>query len=251
MNSPITHTTFINLIKKTLKALDNYGLSSTGATTDLTRATTSLDQNTSGEVMGICINLALHTIYDLIKDSKYLKALPSTKLVSTADQAHIDLDVEPNLDEIEALLDTTNNLRLTRKSWSWYRRHYPNPAQSTGTPVFYARRWTRIYLAPTPSAAVTYTCDFVKNTNDLVNDNDFSLLPTQYDYWILAEAMVWWFKMEDANSVPVAITQERDDIRQNAMNAVMSGFDTAFQSASHFGPRVPLSDPYNHPNLNG
>jgi len=93
MASPLTSTTFANLIKKLLKTLDNYN------STDLTRSTTSTDQNSSGELAGIVLNHALHEIYDLIKDSKYLKALPSTNLSSIADQDYIDLDVEPYLDD--------------------------------------------------------------------------------------------------------------------------------------------------------
>ena len=78
MASPTTHTTFQNLIKKLLKSLDNYN------SNDLTVSTTDTDQNTSGEVAGICLNQALHKIYDLIKGSRYTEAFPTTKISQTA-----------------------------------------------------------------------------------------------------------------------------------------------------------------------
>lgn len=228
MASPLTSTTFANLIKKLLKTLDNYN------STDLTRSTLSIDQNSSGELAGIVLNLALHEIYDLIKDSKYLKALPSTNLSSIADQDYIDLDVEPYLDEIESITEPEQNIRLIKKSWSWYRRTLPDPSEASGEPIYYTRRDNRIYLFPRPTSARTYTVDFVKFPKDLDLDNDVPVLPTHYDYWIIAEAKVKWYEMEDPTAVPPALIAARDTARDTAVGAIMSHFDNEVQSGSHW-----------------
>lgn len=224
----MTHTVFSELIKKLLKTLDNYNSS------DLTRSTTSLDQNTSGEIAGLSINYALHTCYDLIKDSKYLQALPVETLISTANQEWLALDIEPQLDEIESIVDLTNDFKLVRKSWAWYKRNFPDSSQTTGTPTYYIRRSDKVYLAPRPASAITYETTYIKNQGDLVLDGDLPLLPTHYDYWIIAEAMVEWAKMEDPKNIPPILIRERDDKRQIAINAIMSNFDNESQSESHW-----------------
>lgn len=241
MPSPLTHSTFVTLIRKLLRMLDNWNAN------DQTRSTPTVIENTSGEIAGIAINLALHQIYDLIKDSKYLQANPSVALSSAVSQDYIELDVEPTLDEIESITDTTNNVQLIKKSWWWYRRHYPDPSETTGNPVYYVRRNQRIYLAPRPVSVINYTVDFVKNENDLVADGDLPLIPTHYDYWILAEAKVKWFEMEDASSVPLAIISERNEAREIATNAILSGFDELSESASHWNEGAPSTLPYDSP----
>lgn len=238
--SPLTSTSFSELIKKFLKAIDNYA-------SDLTRSTTSTDQNTTGEVAGICINLALHKCYDLVKISKYLQALPTTSLVSTASQDYIELEILSNLDEIESIMDTSNNIRLLRKSWNFYRKNYPDPSKVNGNPIIYARRNNRIYLAPRPTTAITYTTDFVKLTNDLVNDGDVPLLPTNYDYWVIDEAKVIWAEMEDADSVPQSFKESRADSRQTAMNAILSGFDQELEAESHWNENQTAFRDYSRP----
>lgn len=246
MSSPTTHTTFLNLIKKLLKLIDNYSMSG-GAATDLTRSTTTTDQNTSGEIAGLCINSALHICYDLVKDSKYLQALPSTKFSSVINQDYIDLDLEPYLDEIEAITEGTNNVKLIRKSWSWYRKHYPDPSESTGNPIYYVRRNNRIYLAPRPNSVINYTVDFVKLVEDLVSDGDVPLLPSHYDYWIIVEAAYEWYKMEDPNSIPEVVVLDRADKREIATNAILSAYDELSVSQSHWNESAPNSYPYDSP----
>ena len=246
MPSPLTHSTFSSLIKKLLKMLDNYSMSG-GVAGDLTRSTATVDQNTSGEIAGIAINLALHQIYDLIKDSKYLQALPSTKFSSVISQDYIDLDLEPYLDEIEAITEGTNNFKLIRKSWGWYRKNFPDPSKTTGIPVYYIRRNSRIYLAPRPTSVINYTVDFVKLVEDLVADGDISLIPTHYDYWIIQEACYEWYKMEDPQAIPEAIILDRADKREIAINAIMSGFDELSESQSHWNYGEPGIYPYRTP----
>lgn len=228
MPSPLTSTTFSKLIIKLLKTLDSYN------SQDLSRSTPTTDSNTSGEIAGICINYALHTCYDEIKDSKYLEAYPTTALISTANQDYIELEGLTDADEFEAILDTGNNIKLQEKTWYFYRKNYPDPSKVTGVPLIYVRRNNRIYLAPRPTSAIQYTADFVKLTNDLTDDADVPLLPEHYDYWIIAEAMVWWGKMENPGEIPPIFISDRDDARNKAVNAIMSGYDMDLEAESHW-----------------
>lgn len=226
--SPFSHTTLGNLIKKLLKKIDEYN------SNDLLLSTPTVDQNTSGEVAMIAINLALHSMYDMIKDSKYLQGLPTTQFSSVANQDYIDLDINPGIDEIEAVTENTNHIRLVRRSWNWYRRNFPDPSLSKGIPYYYIRRDNRIYLAPRPASVINYTIDFVKLMNDLTRNGDVSLLPTHYDYWTLDEASVNWFEMEDPQNVPNIVLEERNDSRETAVNAILSAYDQSYQVDSHW-----------------
>ena len=229
--SPLTNTTLSGLIKKLLISIDSYN------STDLSLETpTTLTVDSLGERARMCINMALHQIYDLIKDSKYLEAYPTTALSSTADQDFIDLDPEAFLDSIEAISDTTNQYKLIKKTWNWYRKYFAAPANSTGVPVYYVRRGDRIYLAPRPSGVVTYTIDFKKFTGDLKLNGDVSLLPTHYDYWIVSEAKVIWWEMEDPTAVPPLVVAERDSKRQTAIESVSANYDSTLQSSSNTEP---------------
>lgn len=232
MESPNTSTKFSSLIVKLLKSIDSYN------NQDLSRSTDTVDQNSSGEVAGICINNALSKMYDLAKDSRYLQAKPTQKLKATQGQEFIELDIEPTLDEIESVNDTDRNFKLVKKSWWWYRRYYPNPAIASGIPNYYIRRFDRIYLAPTPSQDITYTVDFIRFKGELVQDSDVSVFPSQYDYWIIAEARVEWAKMEDPDSIPPIIISERNDARQIALDAIYSGFDDTKQLENNFYRRL-------------
>lgn len=223
MFSPLDHSTFSQLRIKLLKQLDNYNPNEgSGVNSSLAQA-------------GICINNALHKAYDLCKGSKYTEALPTTRFSSVANQTYIDLDPECYLDDIESIVDTVNQIQLVQKSWWWYRRNFPAYDSQSGVPIFYVRRRNRIYLAPTPTGAITYTLDFQKMQKDLVNDGDISLLPTHYDYWIIAEAEVEWCMMEDKDNIPQIVLNERDKSRQMALDSIFSSFNKTLQSSSHFG----------------
>lgn len=241
MPSPLTSTTFANLIIKFLKMIDNYNSS------DLSRSTPTTDQNTTGEVAGICINLALHTCYDEIKESKYLQAYPINSLSTVANQDYIELDGFTDADEFESILDTSNNIRLVKKSWNFYRKNYPDPSKVTGIPIIYARRGNRFYFAPRPTSVIQYTADPIKLMNDLVTDAEVSLLPTHYDYWIIAEAMVWWAKMENPEEIPPVFLTDREDARNKAVNAIMSGFDLELESESHWNENQTFFRDYQRP----
>ena len=210
-------------------AVDSYNAN------DLTISDADTDTDSLGERARVCLNLGLSGIYGLIKDSKYLEAMPTTALASIADQDFIQLDIVPQIDDVEKVLDTENDYRLERKSWAWYRRNYPDPSSSTGRPTVYIIRNDRMYLAPRPTEAVTYTVDYRKLTGDLKLAGDLPLIPTQYDAWIIAESKVWWFGMEDPTMTPIQVINERNDARQIGISSINTSFDQARQSASHFG----------------
>lgn len=223
-----THTPLSGLIKKLLLSIDSYN------SADLTLETagdTTVD--TLGERARVCINFALHKIYSLIKDSKYLENFPVTTLASTTSQDYIDLDPEAFLDDIESITDTTNDYKLIKKSWGWYRRHAPDPSAATGTPIYYIRRGSRVYLTPRPTSAITYTVDFKKLVGDLKLNGDLPLIPTQYDIWIISEAKFEWFVMEDPSSVPQVIVEGRNDTRQAALESIMTSYDQIRQAGSN------------------
>ena len=226
--SALTHTPLSELIKKFLKAgIDSYNSS------DLSLSTPNADADSLGERARLCLNLALQQIYDLIKDSKYLEAYPTTNLSSVAGQDYIDLDPEAMLDDIQAVTERTNHIKLHKRNWAWYRRNFPDPSLTSGISYYYIRRGDRLYLAPRPSAAIPYVIDFIKFTGDLVLNGDLPLIPTRYDYWILSEAVVIWYTMEDPSSVPALVLAERESKRKSAMDSIFTGFDQVLQAESN------------------
>ena len=228
MPSPLTHSTLTQLIVKLAMSLDGYNSS------DLTISSGTTVVDTLGERARVCINLALHKIYSLIKGSKYLDAYPVTNLPSVSGQDYIDLDPEAFLDDIESMNDEVNDYTLTQKSWPWYKRNVPDPSQVTGNPLYYIRRGNRVYLTPRPNSSIAYVIAFRKLTVDLKLGGDYSLLPVQYDTWIVHEARVEWYLMEDPSSVPALVISERDDTRAAGIASVNTSFDHIRQAGSHF-----------------
>ena len=236
---PTNYTKLSDLITKFLKSIDSYNVN------DLALSETGTDQDTLGERAKICLNLALSIIYGLIKDSKYLEALPSTAISSVTGQDWIDLSIVPGIDDVETLADQTNDFKLVRRSWSWYRRNYADPSTSSGVPNSYIIRNTRLYFAPRPSEVIPYLVDFKKLTDDLKLAGDFPLIPTQYDAWIIAEAKVKFYEMEDPTSVPPLVISERNDARQIGIDSVLTGYDIIRVAESHFS-RIPEPRTYGY-----
>jgi len=226
MPSPATHTTLTKLIKMVLKKVDSYN------SADLTIATDTVDQETAGEQARLCLNLSLQKMYGMIKNSRYLEAYPSTTLHQTEGQAWIDLDDEATLDDIVAITDTTNRIKLVRKSWSWYRSRLQNASDASGVPEAYVRRNNRVYIYPTAVDDRALTFDFTKFTGDMTLGNDTSLLPSTYDYWIVSEAAYEWFATEDPNAVPEIVVNGRNESREVAMASIFPDYDSSLQSGS-------------------
>lgn len=241
MPASLIRTKLSDLIIKLLKSLDQYN------STDLTISTLSTDYDTMGERARICLNIGLHKCYDLAKESKYLEAYPTTNIATVAGVDYVELDQEAELDDIEAITETTNSRKLVRRSWGWYRRHVPDPSQVTGNPLYYIRRGDRLYLTPRPNSAITLTIDFNKYMGDLKSGDDQPLFPTHYDGWVIAEAMVEWHKMEDPTAVPPLIIEERDDARKIALGGIFTAYDYSLQSGSNCEPEELSAWPYKRP----
>mgnify|MGYP001579744789 CR=1 FL=1 len=229
MPSPLTNSTLTTLKKKILLSVDSWNSDDT-----IIETPGDLNVDTLGERARLCINQALGTIYGLIKDSKYLEAYPTTAYSSIASQDYVELAIVPELDDIETVVDTSNDFKLIRKSWSWYRKNYTDPASQTGTPRYYIPRNERMYFAPRPSAVLPYLVDFKKLTRDLKLNGDVVLIPEQFDGWIIQEAKVKWYEMEDPNSIPIVVISERDSVRQISIDTIMTGYDHPRVAASHF-----------------
>ena len=234
MISPNTHSTAEELVRKLLQSMDQFNADDMALPN-----VTYPNRDTSGARALNAINLALPEMYTLIKDSRYMEAFPSTALSSTAGVDYIPLDAEAFLDEIESITDTTNNYKLNRRDWTWYKQTYPDPSEASGNPTDYVRRNDRIYLGPRPTSVINYTIDFRKFTGDLFNKGDMPLLPTPYDFWIIAEARVRWHMMEDISSVPALAISERNTARENALNSIFSGYNQGGQMGSAVRSSVP------------
>lgn len=219
-----TGSTLSVLRSRFLRLIDNYNSNDLSGT------------NSSGDVADLCINDALQTIYSLIKSSRHTDAYSLTSLVSTADQAFINLSAISNIDEILAIKDTANQTKLRKITPEQYFMRSPDPASNTGRPIEYCRIFNRIYLNPRPTSAITYTTEYKKIYPNLSSDSSVALIPSKYDRWIMAEALVIWLMGEDPNATAAINTaqKERERCERIFMNDIDSHFDEAPQGASHF-----------------
>lgn len=221
-------STLEQLIVKFLKSADSYNAS------DSTVSTPDADQDTAWERAKICLNQALGLIYSLIKDSRYLEAYPTTALLLKANEDYLDLDEAAFLDHIESITDTSNTkIKLEQKTWAWYRRNVPDPSQTTGDPMYYIRRNNRVYFTPRTTSDRNFVIDFRKLTEDLKLLGDMTLLPNQYDFWIISEALVIWYTMEDPTSVPALVIEERNEKRAAAVGSIKVSYDQIRQAGSN------------------
>lgn len=219
-------STLVTLRKEFLIQIDQYNAN------DLS------GDSSSGDQANKAINKALQKCYQLIRDSRFMQAYPTTSLVSTSGQDYIDLGAVTDLDEIISLQDTTNIVKLVKIPWHKYRTMAPDPSQMTGVPYYYSRLFNRIYLLPRPSSAITYTAEYIKIYSELSADADQALIPSMYNYWIYSEAEVEWYKMQDANNIPQIVLTERAENREIALKSIMSAFNENYQSESNFGRNI-------------
>ena len=183
--------------------------------------------NSIGDKADRCINQALQKMRGIVGDTPDFAADPDTSsIVSTANQAFIELSAISTLHRIKNITETTNDVKLIRIPFWQYRQINPDPANASGVPTRYARNGGRIYLHPTPSAVVTYTVDFEKTVADLTS-NDSAALGAEFDYWILAEAHVFWQRMMDpADTAAMAtITAVAADARQQALRDIYAEYE--------------------------
>ena len=224
-------STLTVLRTRLLKLLDNYNAN------DLTGT------NSSGEVADLCINDALQLIYSIIKSTRHMEGYVSTSLASVADQDYIEISGISDADEIRAIRDTTNDYTLVEITPDQYFRLSPDRSNSTGVPTNYCRLFNRVYLFPRPSDAITYSTEYIKLVARLSADGDQAGIPSKFDDWILKEARVIWFIMEDPRNMPPIIVSERDMAREIYLADMMSGFDLTLQVQSNFRRIDSMSSP--------
>jgi len=206
------------------------------ANVDMYNANDLSGTNSMGDKADRCINKGLQKIYGIISDTTWLESNPSTSLASTADQDFIELSGISDLDHIKNITDTTNDLRLTRIPFWRYRELVPDPSNATGVPTNYARLFNRIYLTPRPTSAITYTVDYQKNIANLSSDSDRAGIPVKFNYWILAEAHVFWQTMIDpADRAAIASIRETvADARVQALRDIYANYEGELVSQSQF-----------------
>ncbi len=192
--------------------------------------------NSAGDQAVRAINQGLQLIYSLIKDSHYMQSNPSTSLASTSGQDFINLSGISDIDEILSLTETVNDVKLTKISFWRYRSANPDPSNATGVPTHYARLFDRIYLFPRPDSAITYVADYHKRIDDLSSTTDRAGVPSKFNYWIFAEARVFWQIMEDRTDVASLnmLQAHAERIRATALNDVFAEFDMSLGSDAHF-----------------
>ena len=219
-----TGSTLTVLRKEFLLSIDQYN------SDDLT------GDGSSGDQARRALNQALNFIYSKIKGSNIMQSNPSTGLASTADQDYIELSAIGDLDNITNLTDPTNQFKLIEIPFWKYRAMAPDPSQATGTPRWYARLFNRIYLTPRPDSVITYTADYNKVVADLSADSDQALIPAKLNYWIYAEANVFWQIMEDKTDVQAVqvLRNFAEEIRTTAMEDIQAEPDMARVSESHW-----------------
>src|SRR3990167_3898106 len=215
-------STLTTLRSRFLRMIDNYNAS------DLTGT------NSSGDLADLCINDALQLIYSLVKSTRHMESYVSTSFASTSGQDYIEISGITDLDEVRAIRDTTNDYTLIAMTADQYFRWSPDRSNQTGVPTHYCRIFNRIFLFPRPSSAITYSTEYIKIYARLSADSDQALIPSKFDDWILKEARVLWFMMEDPRQMPPIIVSERDQARELYLADMMSGFDLTTRVNSNF-----------------
>ena len=69
-------------------------------------------------------------------------------------------------------------------------------------------RYRRIALVPTPSAAITYTCDFDYDVPDMSNANDESILPPRFHRLLVLGARSKEYEKQDDQSRKILVDRE-------------------------------------------
>ena len=159
-------STLTTLRKEFLLSIDQYNAN------DLT------GDGSAGDRAVSCINQALQKIYSMIKDTRYLQAYPSNSISTTASQQYVNLSGISDLDEVEMVVDRSNNIVLKKVPFWKLREMNIDPSETSGNPVFYARIFDRLYFSPTPDSAITLHITYRKLIADLSGDNDQAALPS-------------------------------------------------------------------------
>jgi len=106
-----------------------------------------------------------------------------------------------------------------------------------------AQRYSKVWLSPTPSSAITYTCDVTHGITDLAQDNDEPRVPADFhDLLVLGALLREYEKTEDAR---YALARDRfSDRRRDLLYWLHESADPSQMSAgargySRLGPWFP------------
>src|SRR3990167_1412462 len=131
---------------------------------------------------------------------------------TTADQEYVNIATETvDFDQLVILTERTNDNPIEIVPFEVYRALYPDPtADKSQTPDVAAFFANRLYLGPTPSAAITLYLDYVRLITKLTSA---SSLPYEdkYDELVVAivvEHLVKWLDRGDVAAIKIA----KDDI---------------------------------------
>lgn len=186
-----------------------------------------------------CLNKALQKIYSKVKRFNILQkeAVDST-ITTTASQEYVDISGISDLDDVENIYEASNDVNLKEVSFDTYRQMAPDPSEATGNPVKFARRGkNRLYLFPTPDAVYTLNIFYLRTQSNLSGTSDTTGLDSKLDYWIVAEASVFWQLMEDAGDTGKlsALRQIAADCEESAMEDLATEYGIADEVDSHWG----------------
>jgi hypothetical protein len=110
----------------------------------------------------------------------------------------------PSVAKVHRIWETTNDRQLLPMTLAQYRVIEPDAASREGTPTHFvdagynSSRQPQVYLWPTPSSAITYTCDVLNALTDLSLDADVPLLPEDFhDILVLAGLIEEYRRLDD------------------------------------------------------
>lgn len=194
------------------------------------------------------INQALQKIYSILKRNNLLeKEAVNSALSTTANQDYVDITGITDLDDIQNIYDASNNINLKKIEFDEYRRMSPDPSETTGNPTHYALRGTgRIYLYPRPDAVYTLNIFYMAFASNLTTGSSTTSLPSKLDYWLLAEARVFWQLIEDASdqSKLGSYRTVAQECREVALEDLSSEYDLVEESDSHWDQTQPQSNEF-------
>jgi len=166
-----------------------------------------------------CVNDSMKEIYqELIEAKNYIDAGDTITLTSVADQAYIDISSTlATADMLVALSERTNDRKVRIIDYfgdEGFIERYPDPTANTSGTADHAAIWEdRLYLGPTPTAAISYYAEILAIPADL-SAGDTLPYKTKYDPVVHAKArrlFLQWKHSDSPNNAAVvsAIAEDK------------------------------------------
>lgn len=204
-----------------------------------TNLTTTMDTTTRARLLN-AVNRRYRRVMSF-PGAQHLREGTATLGPTVADTA---LYYVASVAKVNRIWETTNNRRLIPMSLEQYRTIDPDPADSTGTPTHFvwagydtSRRW-QAYLWPTPSDAISYTCDVTNDITDLSLDADVPLVPADFhDILILAGLVEEYRRMDDTRAAFVLgdLAQRESDLKYWLAETASGNTDFSMDPPSQLG----------------